>query len=154
VFGLAVLAHIIGILIATCVFKKNGEGAEVFRFASVFGNCGFMGIPLLAALIPENGALYATIYVTVFNIFVWTYGVIVFNGKTEKGALKKILLSPVLISIAIGIILFVFSITLPLPIASTIGYLSDLNTPLAMMVTGALIAKSKIFSAPHQKSEE
>ncbi len=147
VAALAALAHILGIIIATLFFKKGRAGAELFRFASVFGNCGFMGIPLLAAILPENGALFASIYMTIFNVFTWTYGIVLFSGKTEKGFMKKILLSPVLISVAVGIVLFVFSIKLPTPIASTISYLSDLNTPLAMMVTGALIAKSNLFSA-------
>lgn len=145
--GLALIAHFIGIIIATLIFGKKNAAYQVMRFASVFGNCGFMGIPLIQALMPENGALFATVYMTVFNIFTWTYGVILFSGKTEKGFIKNILLSPVLISVVIGVILFVFSIKLPAPIAKSVEYLSDLNTPLAMLVTGAMIAKSSFFKA-------
>lgn len=146
VAGLSCLAHLISIALAILVFKKK-DGYETLRFAAVFGNCGFMGIPLVVALVPENGALLASVYMVVFNIFNWTYGVVLYNGKAEKGSLKKLLLSPVIISIIIGFIIFVFRIKLPSPVATTVSYLADLFTPLAMLVTGALIAKSNLLAA-------
>ena len=148
--GCAVLSHMLTVIIASLIFPKKDRDYKVFRFASVFGNCGFMGIPLLSAVI-EGGALYASVYVTVFNIFTWTYGVILYGGKREKGMLKKLLLSPVLISVALALIFFCFSVELPGAVGEVVSYAASLNTPLAMMVTGASVAKGNLFSALKNK---
>ncbi len=48
----AALAHVICLIIASLVFRRQDEGRrKVLRFASIFSNCGFMGIPLLSALL-------------------------------------------------------------------------------------------------------
>ena len=144
---LAVISHTIGIALVTLFIRKKNERYQVLRFAGVFANCGFMGIPLIQAVLGPSGVIYATVFVTVFNVFVWTYGVILCSGKTEKGMIKKIVLSPVLICVAIGLILFIFSIRLFAPIEKTIEYIADLNTPLAMIATGACVANSNFFKA-------
>lgn len=148
--GIAVISHALTVVIASLVFPKKERDYKVYRFASVFGNCGFMGIPLLSAVI-EGGALYASVYVTVFNIFTWTYGVILYSGKREKGMIKRLLLSPVLISVVLGFAMFLLSVKLPRAIGDTVSYAASLNTPLAMMVTGASVAKGNFLSALKDK---
>lgn len=143
----AFLSHGLLILFSSLAFSKKNDQYKVLRFATVFGNCSFMGIPLLSALLPENGVLYATAYITVFNILLWTYGVVLSVGKGEKLSLKKIVLSPVILSVIIGLFFFFTSIKLPGAIAKTVEYIGDLNTPLAMIVTGVFVAKSNILNS-------
>ena len=78
------------------IFRYKDENRRrVIRFASVFSNTGFIALPLAQALIDnENcheGALYAAVYLAVFNILLWTYGYAQMSGSTEITA-KKILL--------------------------------------------------------------
>ena len=53
---------------------------------------------------------------------------------------KEALLNPGVLSALVAVPLFIFNLTLPLPIGSVVGYLSSLNTPLAMLVCGFFIA--------------
>lgn len=140
----AVCAHLFGMLLAHFVFLKHPADAQrrnVLRFAAVYSNCGFVGIPLLAAVIGTKGIFYASVYIAVFNLFNWTHGVSVFRGKPEKGGFRKAILNPNLIAVMIGLLLFCFSVSLPSLLCSGMRYIYDLNTPLAMIVIGARMAQ-------------
>lgn len=146
---LAVVSNTLGVIIATLFIRKNPERKEyiVERFAIVFSNCGFMGIPLIQAVVGDIGVFYASTYVAVFNLFTWTYGVSIMKGKMSLKDIIKVLTSAPIISIVVGILIFIFSVKLPLVIAKPIEFISSLNTPLAMIVTGIYLARTDIKSA-------
>ena len=105
--GLAFLSYGFTILLVDLLYRKNktDEGA-VEKFASVYSNCGFMGIPLINGLFGAEGVFYLTGYVTVFNIMVWTHGVISFGGRGQKTSVKKVLSSPAIIATLLGLVTF------------------------------------------------
>lgn len=146
---LAFISNLMGIAIATLFIRKNPDRKEyiVERFAVVFSNCGFMGIPLIQAVVGDIGVFYASTYVAVFNLFTWTYGVSIMKGKMNKNDVFKILTSAPIISIIAGLFIFLFSIKLPVVIEKPIEYISALNTPLAMIVTGIYLARTNIKDA-------
>ncbi len=74
---LSLLAHIIFAAVAIPVFKKAPDAScRMLRFATIFSNAAFMGIPLIEAIIPDPRAtVYASIYNISFNLFLWTLGV-------------------------------------------------------------------------------
>lgn len=146
---LAVISNTLGVVIATVFVKKNPERKEyiVERFAIVFSNCGFMGIPLIQAVVGDIGVFYASTYVAVFNLFTWTYGVSIMKGKMTGKDIIKVLKSAPIISIAVGIIIFLFSIKLPVVIEKPIEFIANLNTPLAMIVTGIYLARTNVKEA-------
>lgn len=143
---LAVVSNTLGVIIATLFIRKNPERKEyiVERFAIVFSNCGFMGIPLIQAVVGDIGVFYASTYVAVFNLFTWTYGVSIMKGKMSLNDIIKVLTSAPIISIVVGIFIFLFSIKIPTIIGKPIEFISDLNTPLAMIVTGIYLARTNI----------
>ena len=143
---LAVVSNTLGVIIATLFIRKNPERKEyiVERFAIVFSNCGFMGIPLIQAIVGDIGVFYASTYVAVFNLFTWTYGVSIMKGKMSLNDIIKVLTSAPIISIVVGIFVFLFSIKIPTIIGKPIEFISNLNTPLAMIVTGLYLARTNI----------
>lgn len=146
---LAIISNTLGVVVATLLIRKNPERKEyiVERFAIVFSNCGFMGIPLIQAVVGDIGVFYASTYVAVFNFFTWTYGVSIMKGKMSVKDILKVLTSAPIISIVVGIAIFLFSIKLPVIVAKPIEFISSLNTPLAMIVTGIYLARTNIKSA-------
>ncbi|HEX3025668.1 MAG TPA: AEC family transporter [Clostridia bacterium] len=138
------LIHIVSIVIGTCVFNKkivDGHHGKILKFASVYSNCGYIGIPLLAAVMGTQGIFYASVYGIVFTIFQWTHGVLLFTGKTDRKALVKALINPNVIAIVIGLFLFCFSIKLPALLYDSMNYVFNLNTPLSMIVIGSHLAQ-------------
>ena len=67
----------------------------ILWFACAFSNAGYMGFPLIRALFGEEGVLYASAFLTMFNILVWTLGVAVLSGKAEpRQVLRSVVTCP------------------------------------------------------------
>ncbi len=145
-FGLSVLAF--AVMIAATyplIRKKNGGDYSIERFASVYSNCAFMGIPLISALFGDEGVFCLTAFITVFNIFVWTHGVILISGERDFHQVLKVFYSPTIIAIVLGIIMFFARIRIPSVPAQALEFISDLNTPLAMIVSGVTMSETNIL---------
>ena len=110
-----------GILVgaAAIIVRSTRKNFEIERFALGYTNCAFMGIPLVQATFGSEGVFYLTAFITAFNIFMWTHGVILMSGgekKTAKQRAKeflKILLSPAIIAIILGLVFFFTGFRLP-----------------------------------------
>jgi len=150
VFAFAMGIHFFSILLGSIAFIRfNDRIRSVLRFIIVFSNCGFMGFPVLESLFGKIGIFYGSIYVMVFNIFTWTYGVMLFSKSGEKGSIKHLMLNPGIISVILGIIIFLFSIDLPTPIFKTLELVGGMTSPLSMLIVGALLADAdftKLFT--------
>ncbi len=138
--GCAFISHIIGIVISFIINDKNFEKKSVLRFALIFSNAGYMGIPLANAIFGATGVFYGSAYVIVFNIIQWTYGITIYN-KDEKSRLK-VIFNPGTIAVLIGLPLFLLKVQLPDLLATPLGSISELNTPLAMLILGYYFACS------------
>ena len=123
---------------------KEGRDTEAERFSAIYSNCGFMGIPLVNAVFCSEGVFYLTAYITVFNIIVWTHGVIMISGQRDVNDLLKVFRSPTIISIVLGLVTFFAGIRLPGTVSKALEYITDLNTPLAMVVSGVTISSANI----------
>lgn len=148
----AIAAHFLGILLAHLTIRDKDKARErVLRFSVVFSNAAFMAIPLQQALLGEDGVFYGAAYVAVFNLMLWSYGLITMSGDRESLSPKKLLLNPGLIAIAVGLILFLSSITLPEVLAVPVGHLAALNTPLPMVIVGFYLAGTNLLAALKDK---
>jgi len=125
--------------------KQPLKDRGVLRFASVFSNCGFMGIPLAAAVYGHEGAAFASIFLIAFNLTQWTAGFAVMSGGRPK--LKKLMLNPGVIGLFVSLPIFIFKIKLPNIIMSPVSAVADMNTPLAMIVIGGFLARTNIGNA-------
>ncbi len=145
-FLIAILVHIGYIAISRIIIRDKDENRQkVFQFSAVFSNCAFMSIPLLQALIGDLGVFYGTSFIAIFNVFVWSYGVILMNGKNAEITPKKVLLSPGIIAVAIGVLIYFLNIPVPKIIYEPISFMAALNTPLPMIIIGFHLANSNIL---------
>lgn len=151
---LAFIAQTILVASSYIIVRAGHKSFEIERFALGYSNCAFMGIPLIEATYGAEGVFYLTAFITAFNVFMWTHGVILMGGseggKTPGGrakALLKIVVSPAILSIVLGMICFFTGLRMPQIIQQPLNYLGSMNTPLAMLVSGATIAKSGMLDA-------
>lgn len=136
------------VIVAQLLFKKQPVSkACIYKFSTVFSNCGYMSLPLQEALLGDEGVFYGATFVAVFNIFVWTYGIITMKGKAEKGSGLKILVNPGIIGTLVGVVLFLCSVSLPSIIAQPVGYLAALNSPVPMLIIGYYLSKADLKKA-------
>ncbi len=140
----AFAAHFIGIVFAELCFRRvDDKKRGVLKFATVFSNAGFMGIPLEYAILGAEGAFYGAVYVVVFNLLCWTYGLRIVCGHLKDMNRRLLFINPGTIGIAVGLPLFLTSTTLPVMIHDPIMHLAGLNTPLAMTVIGFYLADAR-----------
>ena len=163
---IATIVHICMILVLQFVFRfKDEDKGRIMRFAAVFSNAGFIALPLAQALIDTDtcheGALYAAVYLAVFNIVLWTWGLIDMSG--EQGAMnyKKILFNPGIIGVVVGLFLFTSplylnmgntaGIRLPGVLLDALSAMAALNLPLPMFMVGYYLGKADILAAFRDK---
>jgi len=124
--------------------RKEGRDTEIERFSAIYSNCGFMGIPLMNALFGMEGVFYLTAFISVFNISVWTQGIVLISGERDMKKVVKVFYSPTMIAIALGMLSFFLRIRIPSVPAKAVDYVAELNTPLAMIVSGVTIADTNV----------
>jgi predicted permease len=144
-FLLSVLSYAAAMLISyLAIPDKEGRETAIEHFSCIYSNCGFMGIPLVQAMFGLEGVFYLTAFITIFNILAWTHGVMQISGQHSLHSLKKVLRSPAIIAIALGMFLFFTQLRLPELLTQPLAMVGELNTPLAMFVAGATIAQTNL----------
>lgn len=144
---LALVTHILGILISMAVIrgKKYKENIAIERFAVVYSNCGFIGIPLVNGILGSKGVFFLTAYMTIFNLLAFTHGIITISGKNDKKSILQALFSPMVVATLLGFLFFVCRIILPDLLEKPLAYIGAMNTPLALMVAGVTIAQTDLI---------
>ena len=146
-FALSTVLLLLGLVITFLLTLRIGKekNTPILRFACIFSNAAYMGFPLIQALFGADGLLYASAYVTVFNILLWTVCYAMVSGKVRPGeVLHSILTTPVIWSVLLGLTLYLCRVNVPELIRQPLQLVGNMNTPLSMIITGMLIAGSKL----------
>lgn len=151
---ISLLIYAISFLIAI-IFKaisKSKNDIGVYQFAILFSNVGFMGYPIVEAILGKDAIFYAAIFNIPFNLLIMTLGVFVICKENNNYSFYfKSLINPVIISIFIGLSLFILNIKLPYIINRPIELLGNITTPLSMIVIGSMLCLSSISECVRNK---
>ncbi|MHA8137686.1 AEC family transporter [Lactobacillaceae bacterium Scapto_B20] len=145
-----VIIYIIEIIITKFAFSqiKSENLKRIAKYGSIYSNAGFMGVPLASALFGNNGVFFAVASLAAFNLFSWTHGISLFKQTSETTSLqtklKDSIINPNIIAIAVGLIMFSFSIKVPGTLNIAIKDISLINTPVSMIVIGNSLANIKV----------
>ena len=145
-FLIGVAVHVAAIAAAhLAVWQKDESVRRPLLLSAVFSNAGFMGIPLEQALLGDGGVFYGIVYVVVFNLFIWSWGIRTMGGTGCLGhGNLKMWVNPGTVGIALGLPLFLLSVRLPAVMGVPVHLLAGLNTPLAMIVIGYCLVGAKL----------
>lgn len=143
--GLAALAFLVLVLAPRLLLPKAMADREVSLLLLTFPNVGFFGAPIVLSMYGEQGVFYLSTVIMVFNLLLWTYGVVVASGEKLEGktALKK-LMSPVLAGVLLGLGCFCLGFTVPEAVASPLSMLGNMVTPLSMLLIGSIVSRADI----------
>lgn len=141
-FFAAVFVHALNIIVVNLLMHDKDECRErVLKFASIFSNCGYMALPLQEVLLGQDGVFLGAVFIAVFNIFNWTYGLFLMGGKGTKISFKTVFLNPGVIGIIIGMIFFLTPLKLPHILLAPLQSFASMNTPLPTIVIGFYLAR-------------
>ena len=143
--GLMFLLHIVAIVLNLPFFrKKGGPYNPIYKYASIYGNVGFMALPLAKAVLGAKGVFYCSSGLIAFNIITFTHGVRVMAGSDYKFDWKKLIVNPGVLGVAIGLPLFLLDVQVPTVIAQPISLIAGLNTAVAMLIFGTYLANTDL----------
>lgn len=123
---------------------------KVTWYGLLFSNFGFMGNAIVKAVFPDIFFEY-TIFIMPFwfVIYLWAVPALLMDkdGATKGWKTKlKTLCNPMFISVLIGLIIGLTGLQLPVAVKSVISVAGDCMSPIAMILTGIVIAKADILS--------
>ena len=124
--------------------KRKEFALRMLSIATVMGNVGFFGMPVVRALFPDapEAAVYSSMFNAALNILVWTVGVFTLTGEKKHISLKAALVNPSMLAVFTGIILCLLRAKNWIPDILRTGFSSvgAMSTPLCMIILGVRLA--------------
>ncbi len=139
--AVAIFVQIMALFICRFLYGMMRPGEkEVYQYATVCSNSGFLGNPLSEGVFGATGLLYASVFLLPQRVVMWTAGVSYFTKETDKKkAYKKILLHPSMIATYLGFLIMILHLTLPAPVYKAVLSLSNCTTAMTMMYIGTIL---------------
>jgi len=134
--------------------EKNLMKKNVYTFAAMFSNCGFIGIPFIDILTGGDSVsiMFVGVYNFAFNILIWTLGVYFMTGDKKSINLKKAFLNPSMIGSYIGLLLMfipqinIFAMSNLSVLKEIPVYFSCMTSVLSMFIVGIRLADMPLKS--------
>lgn len=139
--GAGALLLLLSMAVAALLFRGSG----IDNFAAAFSNAGFMGFPLITALLDSSAVFFAAGFVALLNALQWTYGQWLLSRDVRQIRLRAVLGNPIILSLFAGLVLFFTQIPLPGLVTDTVSALTALNAPLAMIILGVYLAQTDLL---------
>ena len=129
--------------------------ASFGALVAAFPNTGFMGVPLLVALLGTKAAGPAIVTIVIDLVVTSSLCIALSRLDTANGhgaagarvaaknALKGVAMNPMPWAILAGALASNFQFTLFVPVMQTIGLLADAASPVALFTIGAVLARSQ-----------
>lgn len=132
------------LLVVYLAFRKQYEDNRyrVCTVATALGNVGFLGVPLLEALLPEypETIAYSAVFIVTMNILSWTVASFILTGDRRHVSVKKVFLNPQVLSLVVSLPLFFTKTALPQVLFNSVELLGKMTTPLCMLIAGMRFA--------------
>lgn len=143
VLGLAVVFYVCTFLISkglSVLFHLKGDRASVYRALSMFGNIGFMGIPIISSVFPEQGMLYISVFTIIDQLVLWTLGVKLTTPGGQGSFQPKKMINPCTVAVVLALLMVVSGLSLPPLLHTALDKIGGTATPLAMIYLGGVFA--------------
>lgn len=149
-FSASMLLQILILLFFYLMFRKKTDNIKyrICIIATTLGNCSFIGVPLLEAVMPDypEALIMSVAYFLGMNLLGWTVVSAIITNDKKYISLKKALINPAFLSLLIALPLFFTNTKLPAEIASMITLLGRMSTPMCMLIMGMRLATVELKS--------
>ena len=143
----------VAFVVAITLNKRFGWNDAAFgALVGAFPNTGFMGVPLLVALLGTAAAGPAIVTIVIDMVITTSLCIALSRldgagqqgvGQAAKNALLGVVKNPLPWAILLGTLFSAFQIELPGPLEKTVALLGDAASPVALFTIGAVLARSQ-----------
>lgn len=153
VYWLCAFVMVLFTLVATLGFRTDVNNAAFGALVAAFPNTGYMGMPMLVALLGNEAAGPAIVTLLVDILFTSSFAVALSRlgsagthgaRVAARNALRGVVANPMPWAIVLGIAYYASGVEFPKPVFQTIGLLADAASPVALFTIGAVLARSQM----------
>lgn len=141
--GYGILFVLVAILLSyglAGLFSKNKIERNSLVYAFAIPNYGYFGYPVIEGVFGSEVLADVMVFLIPLSLTTSSFGYALFVGE-GKVPLKKILLTPMVISLAIGIAIGLSGIVLPHFLNSALVGLGNCMSPCSMLLAGFVLGK-------------
>lgn len=134
---------LLGCILPLFLRVRKGD-FKFYHMLTVYGNIGFIGIPVISALLGPSSLIYLSIFILVFNLLIYTHGmqVMAIGVAGEKPGFRwKRMLNAGTVSGVLTILIFLLKLPVPMVIENSLEYMGRCTTFLSMVVLGGSLAQ-------------
>ena len=161
VFLSAYIVLILAAYLIPLLLRIPDHARYSYHMLTVFGNVGFIGIPLASAVLGSGALIFVSMSNLLYNVLIYTYGMSALrktavrqgtyhSEEHSESSVKKII-NVGTISALLTLIFYLADFPVPTVISSTLNYAGRATTLLSMLVLGVSVAQMAIrdiFSNP------
>ena len=136
--GAGIALHIM-LLGVDAIFARAAKGTAVERASVMYSNAGNLIIPIVSFVLGDEWVIYSLGFMSVQLCFIWSQGIRLFE-RGKKFDLKKVLLNPNIIAIAVGLVVMLSGIALPDFVSEITGSLGGVLGYVGMLIAGMTAA--------------
>lgn len=123
------------------LIEKDPVKRKIYRYSFAFPNIGFMGIAVIQGFSNESLLFDYMIFTLPYNILIYSIGITWLLPKRNNANLIQQLINPMFIALLVGAGRGLLEIPLNSEFTTIVSGLSNCMSPIAMMLTGYVIAK-------------
>jgi predicted permease len=138
-FGVLIIAS----FVVPAILHVDSKVKNYYALMCIFGNTGFIGIPLIQAVLGSGALIYAVIVNIYYTLIFYSYGYYLAGGENSKFSPKK-LINIGNISLIVAVIIFLWQPKIPTLIENTVTYMANATTFLAITVIGISLARTNL----------
>lgn len=137
----------------------HGDRRRVFQLCFIFGNTGFVGMPLVSTVFPDYGLLYMSLFTLVDQLLFWTMGVYLSTAR-EGGSSHapghdpqphrtswRTFVSPNTVSMMLVFAAVLVEVELPSIATEALGLVANAAPAMCMIYLGAMLYFSNFSTA-------
>ena len=146
--GIAAALYIGMILLAQIVpwmLRVKRDQRNQYKFMMIFSNIGYMGIPVISSIYGSSAVFYIAIFIMVFNVVLFTYGVYLLCGDGKVRLRISDLVSPMMVCSFLSLVLYLMKARAPVIITDTLNTLGAVTTPCAMLIVGCALSATSVL---------
>ena len=140
---ISVGVQVIALLYTRFVFRMQNKKQQCdLSYAMISPNTGFFGSPIAESIFGPVGLMLTCIYLIPQRLVMWSVGLSMFTGVSEKRtAVRKLITHPCVIACILGLLFMVLKLPFPDWILSPVRMIGRCNTPISMLVIGMIVSK-------------
>jgi len=144
------ISAILFALVYPYLLRIKGPERGVHRYALIVPNSAFMGFPVVEAVLGPLYLFHVSLFNVPMSLAAFSFGIWLVakeGGKTggKPPSLSwRSLVNPLIVATVVGFAMFVFSISVPVPLEQSIRFLGGITIPLFMVIVGITIAEADI----------